>query len=229
MILVVTIAGLSYQTSLNLPASPDILVLMSHLGDLLLHNCPHSSFLTYKANNKVTAQSFCQRKRRRTIQNQGEWAKILTSNIPTHSQTTQYLADFWPHQRGVCRQNISGNSRQAADVLQEQQQCRQENKTGTATLQPTMDHPPWPQKQNWQHRTELYWKTWNKIKRAGRQEREKNYEIFKRDREKWGKRVLNAECWTDGKKVKIAEENRMKKLVSEEFFKKQMKNKRRDY
>lgn len=97
MILLVTIAGLSYQTSLNLPASPDFLVLMSHLGDLLLHKCPHSSFLTFKANNKVTAQSSCQRKRRRTMQSQVKRAKILTSNIPAHSQTTQYLAHFLPH------------------------------------------------------------------------------------------------------------------------------------
>lgn len=76
MILLATIAGLLYQMSLNLPASPDFLVLMNHLGDLLL---PQQLF---KHNNKVTAQSFCQRESRRTMQNQAEQAKMLTSNIP---------------------------------------------------------------------------------------------------------------------------------------------------
>lgn len=156
MILVVTIAGLSYQTSLNLPASPDFLVLMSHLGDLLLHNCPHCSVWTYKANNKVTARSFCQRKRRRTMQNQAEWANI-TSNIPTHSQTTQYLAHFLPHShsRVVC----AGRTSLASCCCPARTAAVQAGSPEKKQAQPLCS-PPWiihrdHADRNRQHRTEL--------------------------------------------------------------------------
>lgn len=128
MILVVTIAGLSYQMSLNLPASPDLLVLMSHLGDLLLHNCPHSSFLTHKANKKSDCTELLPKEKEENN------AKPSSSSKNTHQQYPYTLSKYpvpgtllatQPQQSGVCRQNISGNSRQAAVVLQEQQQCRQ--------------------------------------------------------------------------------------------------------
>lgn len=40
--------------------------------------------------------------------------------------------------------------------------------------------------------------------------------FFKRDREKCRERLVNADCWSEEKKVESAEEKN-KKLISEEF------------